>query len=417
MPVPPLRVAMLSIHSCPAGRLGTKDTGGMSVYIREVAAVMGQLGHQVDIFTRTHDMDHLEIMPLSQNVRLIHLAAGDPADLSKLSVYPHVLEYAEKLAAFAQKNGITYDVIHSHYWLSGLVGRILAQMLPAAHVIMFHTLGRVKNELNTGPLEPPVRLENESRLVKAVDRIVAPTDTEKNYLTSLLDAPVDKIVIIPCGVNQTLFAPVPREEARTALRLPLNERLILYVGRIEPLKGLDLILDALAWLSKTFPVKLAIAGGDDPGSAEMQAVYEKIAADHLEGAVFFAGRVDQQHLPLYYCAADVLAVASRYESFGLVALEALSCGTPVVSTPVGGMASVIQQGKTGFVTAAQGYAQALENVLDQAGRFEKQQMAISRSVAHLSWERIGRAVLDVYAGLVHGRRVQDSSFSYQRTVD
>ena len=398
-----INIAMLSIHSCPVGQLGTKDTGGMSVYIREIARLMGRQGHSVDIFTRDHDPDHPKIMTLGENVRLIHLTAGDPDDLSKLSVYPHIKAYAMELDAFCKTHKMTYDIIHSHYWLSGLVGKHLQALWNKPHMIMFHTLGIIKNKLGIGKPEPELRLSHERVLAKHSHKIVAPTKTEKKYILEYLGTDENKIVTIPCGVNQDLFCPMDKQIARKELGLGQNDNVILYVGRVEPLKGLDRILQAVSRLNDKMPVKLVVAGGDQHHTEEMQEILTLVKELKIENAVTFAGRVDQHHLPYYYNATDVLAVASLYESFGLVALEALSCGTPVVSTPVGGMKTVIQPGKTGFLTndpSIDTLANGLNQIIGNKAYYETRSNKIRTSVSHLSWKVVTQALLSEYRSLI-----------------
>lgn len=397
-------IAMLSIHSCPVGQLGTKDTGGMSVYIRELARVLGKHGHHVDIFTRFHDPDHDLIMRLDENVRLIHILAGDPADLSKLSIYPHVSSYARVLDGFRKSQGLNYDVIHSHYWLSGLVGKFLQSWWSVPHMIMFHTLGIIKNRLGVGKAEPEFRICNEKVLVKHCHSIVAATAKEKSDLVELYNANPEKVRVVPCGVNQDLFAPMGKQAARQALGFSSDEKMLLYVGRIEPLKGLDRVIRTMARLRESLPVKLVIVGGDHHDSEEMREVIELSKALKVEDGLVFAGRVDQRELPVYYNAADALVVASLYESFGLVALEALSCGTPVVSTPVGGMKTIIEPGKNGLLFAedsVDAMARALNQVLTRTDVYEARKESIHQSVCGYSWQNIASAIASEYEDLIH----------------
>ncbi|MBA3030646.1 MAG: glycosyltransferase family 1 protein [Desulfobacteraceae bacterium] len=398
------KIAMLSIHSCPVGELGTKDTGGMSVYIRELARVLGKQGHSVDIFTRHHDPDHAKIMLLDENVRLIHVIAGDSEDLSKLSIYPHVQSYARVLDDFSKSQGNSYDVIHSHYWLSGLVGKFLQNWWNIPHMIMFHTLGIIKNNLGVGKPEPEFRICNEKALVKHCHRIIAATGKEKEALMDLYNASPDTIRVVPCGVNQDLFAPVEKRAARQRLNFSPHEKILLYVGRIEPLKGLDRVIQTVAQLKQTLPVKLVIVGGDHHDSEEMREVIELSKVLAVEDSLVFSGRVDQTELPYYYSAADALVVASLYESFGLVALEALSCGTPVVSTPVGGMKSLIEPAKNGLLfveDTPNAMGKALVRVLNQTEFYETRTEAIRRSVSGYSWRNIASAIASEYEFLIH----------------
>jgi len=399
MNVKNLNIAMLSIHSCPIGELGTKDTGGMSVYIMGLAKELGNMGNRVDIFTRRHEQQHAPVMALTDRVRLIHLAIESDDDFSKLAVYPRVDDYANALIQFSTDEQKTYDLIHSHYWLSGLVGSQLRTEWNIPHVIMFHTLGAVKNNTDVGYREPGCRISSEKTLVHSSQKIVAPTEKEKNDTIRYYDADPESISVIPCGVDQALFKPVDGKHARRKLGYGNDEKMILYVGRVEPLKGIERIIGALAQLKERMAVKLLIVGGDDPHHSEMQSVARVVQRLGLEDQVVFAGRVDQQKLPYYYSAADALVVASFYESFGLVALEALSCGTPVVSTPVGGMGSVIRNGETGILVennSAATLAEAVFTVLSHTQYYREKTVAIRNSVSGFSWPMVAKKMRGIY---------------------
>ena len=397
-----MNIAMLSIHSCPIGDLGTKDTGGMSVYILGLARELGKQGNKVDIFTRRHELQHAPVMELYDQVRLIHLTIENDDDFSKLAVYPRVDEYAAALDQFSSNENKTYDLIHSHYWLSGLVGSRLRTKWNIPHVIMFHTLGAIKNGTGIGSLEPGYRISSEKSLVGSCQKIIAPTEKEKTDTIQYYDARPQSISVIPCGVDRELFKPVDREEARLKLGYAMDEKIILYVGRVEPLKGLDAIIGAIAYLKGRMTVKLLIVGGDDPHHLEMKQIMDNVQSKGLEKQVIFAGRVDQQKLPYFYSAADALVVASFYESFGLVALEALSCGTPVVSTKVGGMASVIRNGETGVLVennASASLGEAIFTVLSNTRHYREQTMAIRNSVSGFSWPMVAEKMGETYHSL------------------
>ena len=226
-----LRIAMLSAHSCPIGKLGAKDTGGMSVCVLELARELGKCGHSVDIYTRAHDPKDKQIYELGHNVRLIHLRAGRNGEMHKLAVYPHLPDFAGKLENFRKRNRLKYDLVYSHYWLSAWVGRFLQGWWDVPHIIMFHTLGAIKNAIGIGEAEPELRIETERYLVKNCHRIIAATDKEKEDLILYYGALPETISVIPCGVNLELFQPMDKEEARQQLGLNGNKN-ILFVGRL-----------------------------------------------------------------------------------------------------------------------------------------------------------------------------------------
>lgn len=237
---------MLSIHSCPLGKVGGENTGGMSVYIRELGRELGRRGHLVDVYTRIHEPIHDQVVELGENVRLIHFKAGEE-ETHKLELYSHLADFTRNLENFRKENGLRYDLIHSHYWLSGLVGERLQELWDIPHLIGFHTLGAVKNAMGIGEGEPELRINAERKLVKHCHRIIASTEKGKEDLITYYDAAPEAISIIPCGVNLDLFRPIQRETARCHLGLN-GDSIIVFVGRIIPLKGIDNMLKAMAHL-------------------------------------------------------------------------------------------------------------------------------------------------------------------------
>ncbi len=398
-----MNIAMLSIHSCPIGELGAKDTGGMSVYIRELAKELGKKGHCIDIYTRYHGPKHKRVMALSENVRLLHVKAGDNGDMNKLAIYPHVKDFAVALDEIKQGDGVEYDLIHSHYWLSGLVGRIVQQWWNVPHMIMFHTLGAIKNKINIGVPEPDFRICNETALVQSCHKIVAATIKEKHDFIQHYNAVPETISVVPCGVNQDLFQPMDRKIAREHLGLGINDKIILYVGRVEPLKGLGRLIQTVSHLKNQVAAKLIIAGGDDLDQPEMKQVTGLVRQLGVEDLVTFAGRVDQINLPYYYNAADALVIASLYESFGLVALEALSCGTPVVSTAVGGMKTVVRPGETGYLVSddtVKSMGKCIYDILSNPEFYQARSLTIRNSISRFSWSNIAKALIEEYRSLL-----------------
>jgi len=385
-----LRICMLSTHSCPVGPLGARDTGGMSVYVREVASELGKQGHLVDIYTRTHDTKESEVMTLAGNVRLIHLDAGLGEDLHKIAIYPYIPEFAANLEGFRRNEGINYDVIFSHYWLSGCVGEFTEKWWHVPHMLMFHTLAAVKNTI--GEKEPELRLNTETRLMQNCQRIIAATKREKDNIVNYYGAPSASISVIPCGVNLDLFKPLARDESREELGLS-GEKVVLFVGRIEPLKGVERLLKAVARLNDRDKVKLLIIGGDAQSAPEIARLKGIAANLRIQDTVNFLGLIDQEKLPVYYSAADVTVVPSYYESFGLVPLESLACGTPVVATDVGDLTNIIRPGITGYVVKGStgDIAEKIDSVLSWKNTGALRD-TIRESVMSYSWQNIARQV-------------------------
>lgn len=393
-----LRIAMLSVHSCPFGELGAENTGGMSVYIRELCKALGRRGHIVDVFTRTHEPIHDQIIEFGQNARLIHFKAGDEEDTSRLKIYPYLSEFSRQVDKFSRQNGYHYDLIHSHYWLSGWVGRQLQQWWDIPHVTMFHTLGAVKNAVDTGIREPEVRIKSEKEIIKDCHRIIAPTRSEKDYLINYYNASPETISIIPCGVNLDIFRIIEKEIARNSLGFN-GEGIILFVGRIVPIKGIDKLFMALNHLENIERLRLLVIGGDKNCQDEVNRLRRLSKSLKIESSVTFLGLVEQEKLPYFYSAADVCVFPSHYESFGLVALESLACGTPVVATDVGGIRSVVRDGETGYIVldnVPQLLAEKITLALSTPRAKTDASCSIRESVFKFSWSNIAEATLQEY---------------------
>jgi D-inositol-3-phosphate glycosyltransferase len=402
MHTPPLNIAMFSLHSSPLGPLGALDTGGMSVYIRETAGELGQMGHRVDIFTRAAPAGGEMVVPLAENARLVHLRSGRDTAAAKSVLHRSIAGFYREVESFRSRHLLAYDLIHSHYWLSGSLGEKASEGWQRPHVITFHTLGAAKNLTGLGRYEPAVRVSTEKRLAATCERILSPTTADKSNLVQLYGAADDKIAVVPCGVNLSRFRPFDAAGSRRRLDFARNESIVLYVGRFEPVKGIDRLLPALTHLRHVHPLRLVLVGGDGSASPATQRLRNQARDLGLQKIVTFAGRIDPDRLPLYYSAADVLVVPSYYESFGLVGLEALACGTPVVATPVGAMASILQPGRTGrVVTGAdpRSLAGAIEGFLPGAGRKRLSAAAIRASVLNFGWPKVAAALAQEYTAL------------------
>lgn len=394
-----LRIAMLSTHSCPIGELGTKDTGGMNVYIRELAQELGNRGHRVDIYTRRHDPNDKQVIELNENVRVIHLKAGKNGYMHKLAIYPYLADFICALEEFRRQEGLQYDLVHSHYWLSGRVGNWAQAYWEIPHIIMFHTLGAVKNTIGVGKKEPRLRIAIERQLVNACHRIVAATERGKRELMRFYNGLPETISVVPCGVNLDHFQPVAAAAARQQLGFDQDERILLYVGRIDPLKGIDRLLASVTYLQQHQRIRLVIIGGDGHHAPELQKLQRMSAELGIQDKVLFVGRIEQEDLPPYYSAADMLVMPSYHESFGLVALESLACGTPVVAAEVGAMGSIIQEGKTGSVVtkaSPRSLAKGIEAFLSDSNIKAGSAEIIRASVVKFDWSHVADAMIEEY---------------------
>ena len=390
----PLKIAMLSAHSCPVGRLGTRDTGGMSVYVLELARELGRLGHRVDVYTRVHDPVDKLIYELGQNAHLIHLRAGENGEMHKLAVYPHLPDFVRRLEDYRRDNDLHYDLIYSHYWLSAWAGKRLQKWWRVPHMVMFHTLGAVKNAVGVGAKEPELRIKTEHSVINSCHRVIAATEKEKADLIRHYDAPEERVSVVPCGVNLDIFRPIDKMEARRQLGLN-GDKTVVFVGRIEPLKGIDRLMTAMTYLKNGYRPRLLVIGGGENSRHEVERLRKLAEELRIEATIDFLGLIKQPDLPLFYSAADVCVVPSYYESFGLVALESLACGTPVVTTRVGGAENIIRHGETGYLVANNDPRSLAEKIMLALSRSDNNghlASAMRTSLEPFGWSNIAEAI-------------------------
>lgn len=395
-----MRIAMVCYHSSPLGRLGEREAGGMSVYVRNLAQTLGRMGVKVDVFTRRYKLEDPRVVEMGEAARLLHVDAGPPETVAG-SLAPYVPEFVRGVEAFAIEEGLVYDAVHSHYWLSGLAGLALARGWNARHAVTFHTLAEVKLLADPGAQELPERAGVERRIVAETDAVVVSDGHERELLAQHYDAPPAKVTVLPIGVDVETFRPLDRAEARRRLGLE-GRRMLLCVGRFDPLKRFDLALSAAALLQERENVEVWLVGGDldrDPEAMRLSALADNLG---IAGNVRFAGTAPHEELPWHYNAADVVLAPSHYESYGLVALEAMACGTPVVAARVGGLASLVVDGETGYLASQhtpEQYAERVEVLLANDALREAMGRAGRRRAEGLAWDAVGQRFADFYAGL------------------
>jgi D-inositol-3-phosphate glycosyltransferase len=393
-----MRVAMLSYHTCPHATLGGKDTGGMNVYVRDLTRELGRRGVGVDVFTRSQD-EHVPhvLHDLGYGNRIVHIRAGPEVPLARAELVEYIPLFMEGILQFSQAKRLTYDLIHSHYWLSGLAALDLRDLWSAPVIQMFHTLAVMKNRVarSEQDTESTIRVDAEKRLLREADRVVAATQAEVAQIQWLYKIGTEKVVVIPPGVDTSHFYPIAKDEAK------------------ESLKGIDTLLRAIAQLVekgvfRDTPFGLLVIGGDADISAadsngEMVRLQEICDSLGLGEVVSFLGKCDQDILQYYYSAAEIVVVPSHYESFGLVALEAMACGTPVVASETGGLAFLIRDGETGFHVPA-GDVDALA---DRLARLFQDDVLLTRLGSQAAayakgydWAQITDQILDLYGTLL-----------------
>jgi D-inositol-3-phosphate glycosyltransferase len=409
-----LRIAMLSYHTCPLATLGGKDTGGMNVYVRDLTCELGRMGIHVDVFTRSQD-EHVPhvVHELGFGNRVVHVPAGPETPKARSEIANYIPEFAEGIKQFVAEKGITYDVIHSHYWMSGLAAEMLSDAWGGTPIVhMFHTLGEMKNRVARSVSEraDEDRLKGERRVLRRADRVVVATLAERTQLRFLYRANDQKMIIIPPGVDTCHFYPIPADEAKQFIGLKPEDRMVLFVGRIEPLKGVDTLIHAISCpeIQKLHhPVHLAIIGGEPDALPEnmtdemtrLQTLCDELCVDRM---VVFLGKRGQDTLPYYYSAAEVLVMPSLYESFGMVALEAMACGTPVIASEVGGLGYLVQDGQTGYTIPDSDPAalcDKLARLLGDSHLRETMGTDATQYAENYAWEKIAVPIMEVYREL------------------
>jgi D-inositol-3-phosphate glycosyltransferase len=406
---------MICVHTSPLARAGSGKVGGMNVYVRELSKELGRRGIQVDIYTRYAAPETPAIdSSLGPNVRVISLEAGPYAPIEPGSVFDHLDEFSDQLLAFAQQSGAEYDLVHSHYWLSGVVAHRLQMHWGTPFVHMFHTLGQMKNritqKLPASASEPDTRITYENKVTLWANHLIAATRAEYSQLLWLYRADRRKIEIIPPGYDPVLFYPVNPVIARQSIGAINTPHLFVFVGRLEPLKAIDTILEAMTMIAQSQPdrfhdLELIVVGGNNSGSdPELERLKEITKTLHIASQVQFIGSQEHHRLRDLYAAASAVLMPSDYESFGMVALEAMASGTPVIASEVGGLAYLVRHGETGFLVPSREPAELASRMVDimenPALRQRMSQAAIA-TAAQYTWSRI----------------VDQMEFVFQRAID
>ncbi len=353
-----MKICLISFHSCPYSSLGGNGSGGMSVYLKELTSALVEYpGVSVDIFTRARTPICVEAKDISPQIRVIQLKAGPNHPIDRTNLYEYIPEFSENMAGFIHREKKRYDIIHSHYWLSGLSGITLKDELEAPLVHTYHTLGFMKRRV-LGQREHRCRANSEQHLAHLSDSIISPSPEEKENLIKKYGIPLSKVEVVSPGVNPRLFYPVKSQNVSRSLRKGPDDILLLYVGRIEPIKGLLNVVKGLKFMKENNPslftkIRILIIGGGNK-KEELSANEEVIRIKRmgeLHGFLdkfSFLGSVDHLQLKKYYSTSDALIIPSLYESFGLVAVEALACGIPIIASQIGQLKAIVKEGRNGF---------------------------------------------------------------------
>jgi D-inositol-3-phosphate glycosyltransferase len=391
------RAAVLSMHTSPLAQPGTGDSGGMNVYVRELVGALSQAGVECEVFVRRDDAEARDVVDVEPGFRVVHVDAG-PVDLAKEDLPEVVAEFADGVEKRLLSSPV--DVLHANYWLSGVAGHELKHRLDLPLVSTFHTLARVKSE--SGDPEPARRDRAEAAIIGCSDAITASSSTEEAQLVSLYDAPADRIEIVPPGVDHAFFSPGDQRGARFALGLG-DEPVLLFVGRVQPLKRLGVAVEVLARIDRR-DATLVVVGGPSGSQGEVELARVRARAEELGVAhrIRWVAPVPHHLLSTYYRAADVCLVPSRSESFGLVALEAAACGIPVVAAAVGGLRSIVEHGRTGFLVEGGDPAHVaayVDELLGQRGVAAELGRAAADRARTFTWSTTAARLRRLYADL------------------
>src|SRR5580692_6350837 len=416
------RLAVLSLHTSPLAQPGTGDGGGMNVYVRELTSALARSDVACDVFTRAWSPDLPPVVDVEPGLRVHHVPAGPLEVLPKESLPSVVDEFTaavlERMAAAPLAGELPYTSVHANYWLSGLSGHVIKHELNLPLVCTFHTLDRVKAESMPEEVEadmPHRRAEAEASIIECSDAVLASCSVEAEQIVSLYGGEPGRIRIVPPGVDHAFFGPGHRPQARRALGLPVTGRLLLFVGRIQPLKCADVAIETLAELLETGdePYRLVVVGGPSGphGEKALQGLHDVADARGVREHVHFIDPQPHELLSSYYRAADVCLVPSRSESFGLVALEAAACGTPVVASAVGGLTTLVDHGHTGFLVEDPdpgAYAAAVRRVFAEPLAAERLSTASVLRARLYTWRAAARTLVELHDELAAGRLVECS---------
>ncbi|MCK4758933.1 MAG: glycosyltransferase [Candidatus Aminicenantes bacterium] len=420
-----MNICAVSFHCCPFSLLGGDGTGGMNVYLRELCSVAEDFpGTRIDIFTRIQNPKFRGIRHFSPHARVIHLKGGPERPVDRTELYEYLPEFKRNMESFIAQNKEDYDIIYTHYWLSGLVGERVRETfnLPLVHI--YHTLAFIKRKvLESENREHSNRLRSEEHLARVSDAIISSSRHEMRNLIDEYGISPSKIKLIYPGVNPTLFFPVVNGKTPRDIQRKKGEKIVLFVGRIDPVKGLMTVIDALSVLRKEETslydqLKLFIVGGgrkdkDFPQNQEYIRLAESIRKKKLAEKVIFLGSKKQSQLRRYYSAADALVVPSLYESFGLVAMEALACGTPVIASRIGELESIVREGKNGLSFCPEDpalLADSLKRFFSVKDSFWKKERIRGDVLNNFSW---GKTATETYSFLekVAGKRAPLTTIS------
>jgi len=411
-------VALISVHGDPAIEIGKEEAGGQNVYVRQVGKALAKLGWQVDMFTRKASREQSSIVQHSSNCRTIRLVAGPEEFVPRDNIFGYAPEFVQAFLDFQQQNGIEYGLVHTNYWISSWVGMELKKIQGSKQVHTYHSLGAIKyKSVSTIPLIAKTRLSVEKAVLETAERIVATSPQEKEHMRSLVSTK-GNIDIIPCGTDIKRFGSIDRQQARESLEIDPETNVVLYVGRFDQRKGIETLVRAVAQSKSRSQgnLKLIIGGGSRPGQSdgiERDRIEQIIDELGMRDFTIFPGRLGDKILPNYYAAANVCVVPSYYEPFGLVAIEAMASGTPVVASDVGGLQFTVISEETGLLAPPKddaAFAAAIDRILmNPAWQRQLGQAARKRVETKFSWDGVAAQLSRLYSQLLEAENVASTA--------
>lgn len=415
-------IALISDHADPAAEIGSEEAGGQNVYVRHVGETLAALGWQVDMFTRKVHADADTIVQHSPHCRTIRLKAGAEAYIPRDQLFEYMPEFVDSFQAFQRKQGLNYPLIHTNYWLSAWAGMELQKTSGIQLVHTYHSLGSVKYQsLVEIPQSAHTRLRVEREILERANCVVATSPQERETLRSLVSTH-GQIEVIPCGTDTDNFRLTSKTHARAKLKLGSHEKVVLYVGRFDERKGIETLVRAFALLKEEDiqNLKLIIVGGSSanmPDGIERARIENLVNELGLKDVTFFAGRIGHDILPLYYTAADVCVIPSHYEPFGLVAIEAMACGVPVVASNVGGLKFTIVPEETGLLVEpkdVKAFANAIHRILFDELWVRKMRKQASANVnQRFSWAGVTIQLSELYRHVLARSIMHEQDWSYK----
>jgi D-inositol-3-phosphate glycosyltransferase len=406
-------IALISVHGDPAIEIGKEEAGGQNVYVRQVGEALAQQGWHVDMFTRKASAEQPHIVEHGPRCRTIRLIAGPEAFVPRDDIFGYAGTFVEELLKFQQQSGIKYSLVHTNYWISAWVGMQLKKHQPLQQLHTYHSLGAVKyKSITTIPMIASTRLGVEKAVLETAERIVATSPQEQEHMESLVSTK-GNIDIIPCGTDIRRFGSIDKQAARTQLGIDSDALMVFYVGRFDPRKGIETLVRAVgqSQLRGKKNLKLVIGGGSRPGQSdgiERERIEGIVAELGMTDFTTFPGRLSDEILPAYYAAADVCVVPSHYEPFGLVAIEAMASGTPVVASDVGGLQFTVVPEQTGLLAPPKdeaAFAVAIDRILSNPDwRNQLGKQARTRVEEKFSWDGVAHQLSDLYTKLLEDKK-------------